>query len=202
MWESISSPKMLRTTAVMKSPSLHKRGAVLSSSLYHNNCTVHRLVIKNWASSWKTCCWKTPALAKRKWADPIIFSISNSGWDIKSNWKRTHWQEMEIILLRGGKCPQSSMGQNSEVSSNYTFTHTPSPPEKCQGWKHVIHSLSPTNDFSLTSNSKFLKIPIQSSLKDNDGKETLPSTQDGIQCTMTGTDGPSRSHQFNVTAHD
>lgn len=33
---------------------------------YQNNCTVQRLVIKNWALPWKTCCWKTPALAKAK----------------------------------------------------------------------------------------------------------------------------------------
>lgn len=39
MWKSMSSPKMLCTTAVMKAPSLHKRGTVLSSITIIAQCT-------------------------------------------------------------------------------------------------------------------------------------------------------------------
>ena len=88
MWKSISFPKDTVHNSCDERALIVRNRHRLSSSLYYqNNCTVHSLIIKNWAPPWKTCCWKTPALAKQRWVDPIMSSISNSGWNIKSGWK-------------------------------------------------------------------------------------------------------------------
>lgn len=64
---------------------------------------------------------------------------------------------MEIIRLEKKNIYIALLGKTLKYHL-ITLLHIPSlPHEKCHEWKHVIYSLSPTHNFSLISNLKFLK---------------------------------------------
>ena len=131
MWKSVASPKMLYTTAMMKAPSLHKRGTVLSSfitiiaqciGLLFRTGHHHEKHVVGKHLRWQSKNELTQLFSPFLILDGILRVTEKN--TLARNGDNSAWR------CRGGDFPQSSIGQHLEVSSNYTFPYPPPSPMK------------------------------------------------------------------------